>query len=69
MDIIFKVFHYLFVFGMGCIGAYVAFVALSIVLGVAGAMLGSTAGTIILIALFWGAYKKWKENHPNDILL
>lgn len=69
MDIIFKVFHYLFVFGMGCIGAYVAFVALSIVLGVAGAMLGSTAGTIILIAVFWYAYKKWRKEQNNDILL
>lgn len=69
MDIIFKAFHYAFVFGMGCIGAYVAFVALSVVLGVVGAMLGSGVGTIILIAIFWSAYKKWKENHQNDILL
>lgn len=69
MDIIFKVFHYLFVFGCGAIGAYVAFVALSVVLGVVGAMLGSGIGTVILIAVFWAAYKKWKENHPNDVLL
>lgn len=68
MDIIFKTFHYLFVFGCGAIGAYVAFVALSVVLGVVGAMLGSTVGTIILIVLFLSAYKKWKETHQNDIL-
>ena len=69
MDIIFKVFHYMFIFGCGAIGAYVAFVALSIVLGVVGALLGSTAGTIILIAAFWYAYKKWRKEQSNDVLL
>ena len=69
MDIIFKVFHYAFVFGLGVIGAYIAFVALSIVVGVVGAMLGSTVGTLILIGLFWWYYKKWKKSNKQDILL
>lgn len=68
MDIIFKAFHYAFIFGLGVIGAYVAFMALSVVLGVVAALLGSTAGTILLLLAFYYAYKKWKANR-NDILL
>ena len=62
MDWFSKAISWTLAIGFALMGVYVGLLILRIALGVAGVMLGSSIGTILLAIFLWMAYKKFKGN-------
>lgn len=62
MDWFGKAISWTLAIGFGLMGVYVGLIILRIALGVAGVMLGSGIGTILLAIFLWMVYKKVRSN-------
>lgn len=62
MDFFGKAVYWTIVAGFILMGVYVGLLVLRIAIGVAGVMLGSSAGTILLAILLWMAWKKYNKD-------
>ncbi len=56
-----KAMSYTIAIGFALMGVYVGLLVLRLAIGVAGFMLGSALGTVILAMVMWHWYKKHKE--------
>lgn len=61
MDYFSKAIQWTLAIGFGMIGIYVGLLILRVAIGVAGIMLGSSFGTIVLALIIWHLWKKNKD--------
>lgn len=66
MDWFEKAFATTLMVGFGCLGVLTGLLVLRIAIGVAGALLGSTIGTLALAWILWKIYDHHKKNKEED---
>lgn len=64
-----KAFRITMMVGFACLGIVAGLVVFKVALGVTAVLLGSGFGTLIFIWIMWMLYKKWREKHPDDVIL
>lgn len=63
-----KLFSWTIMIGFGTLGIMCGLVVLRVAVGVAGVLLGSTLGTLILAWILWKAWKRYDKSRqtPKD---
>lgn len=66
MDMFEKCFYWTLAIGFGALGIFVGLLVLKIAIGVAGFLLGSSTGTLVLAWFLWKIYEHHKK-HSTDL--